>query len=694
MDRIFYPDAVVVIGVSEHPDNLAANIISNLQEFGYSGDVYAVGLHSGEVHGVPILTSIESLPDGVDLGVILTPAATVPGLLESCGKRGILRAVVESGGFSEFSEEGRGLEERMYAAAGRSDVRFVGPNCISVINMENGLCLPFVRLERRMARRGSVSVLAQSGGISITYAILFSEAGLGVNKVVSMGNKVDLDEVDYLKFLLEDPGTEIICLYLESIEEGRQLIELAASSPKPVIVHKANRSRASTGIALSHTAALANDDRIVDAALRQAGVARAVSFDDAVALAQGFSLPSVLGNDVVVASRSGGHAVVAADLLDAHGFHLMSIPEEFLADVQSLSRADVIALTNPLDLGSIFDFDLYGRIVERCLRGLDPHALLLVHTYSPGDESEMSRHLVRRLQDLSHDTDTPVAFCAFAPQQEIELLKREVDYPIFTEIEAAVRALGASRDRHARPSHLLPLPARPGQRPQQVDDLLTQDGALTTDAALALCAAFGLPVAEWAAVDSVGGALTAAGAIGYPVALKVLSPDLIHKSDVGGVALEIGNRRTLRATYDALLARVEERAPHVYVTGVLVQQMLSGGWEVILGGRRDPSFGPVVMFGLGGVYVEVFGDVVFRLAPLTREGAVGMISDVRASRLLRGIRGEPPADLDALVEALLALSHLLIECPEVVEIELNPLLVFERGVAAVDARGVVRCQKT
>ena len=694
MDRIFYPDAVVVIGVSEHPDNLAANIISNLQEFGYSGDVYAVGLHSGEVHGVPILTSIESLPDGVDLGVILTPAATVPGLLESCGKRGILRAVVESGGFSEFSEEGRGLEERMYAAAGRSDVRFVGPNCISVINMENGLCLPFVRLERRMARRGSVSVLAQSGGISITYAILFSEAGLGVNKVVSMGNKVDLDEVDYLKFLLEDPGTEIICLYLESIEEGRQLIELAASSPKPVIVHKANRSRASTGIALSHTAALANDDRIVDAALRQAGVARAVSFDDAVALAQGFSLPSVLGNDVVVASRSGGHAVVAADLLDAHGFHLMSIPEEFLADVQSLSRADVIALTNPLDLGSIFDFDLYGRIVERCLRGLDPHALLLVHTYSPGDESEMSRHLVRRLQDLSHDTDTPVAFCAFAPQQEIELLKREVDYPIFTEIEAAVRALGASRDRHARPSHLLPLPARPGQRPQQVDDLLTQDGALTTDAALALCAAFGLPVAEWAAVDSVGGALTAAGAIGYPVALKVLSPDLIHKSDVGGVALEIGNRRTLRATYDALLARVEQRAPHIYVTGVLVQQMLSGGWEVILGGRRDPSFGPVVMFGLGGVYVEVFGDVVFRLAPLTREGAVGMISDVRASRLLRGIRGEPPADLDALVEALLALSHLLIECPEVVEIELNPLLVFERGVAAVDARGVVRCQKT
>jgi acetyltransferase len=694
VDRIFYPDAVVVIGVSEHPDNLAANIISNLQEFGYSGDVYAVGLHGGEVHGVPILTSIESLPDGVDLAVILTPAATIPSLLESCGKRGILRAVVESGGFSEFSGKGRGLEERIYAAACRWGIRFVGPNCISVINMENGLCLPFVHLERRMAKRGSVSVLAQSGGISITYAILLSEAGLGVNKVVSMGNKVDLDEVDYLTFLLEDPGTEIICLYLESIEEGRRLTELAASSPKPVIVHKANRSQASTQIAFSHTAALANDDRIVGAALRQARIVRAVSFDDAVALAQGFSLPSVLGNDVVVASRSGGHAVVAADIVETHGFHLIPISEEFRADVQSLFRADVIALTNPLDLGAIFDFDLYGRIVEKCLRALEPNALLLVHTYSPGAESDMSRHLVRRLHDLSHEMDTPVAFCAFAPQEEIKLLKREVDYPIFTEIEAAVRALAASRDRYTRPSRLFPLLPKPGQRPQQVEGLLTRDGALTTDVALALCAAFDLPVAEWAAVHSVDGALTAAGAIGYPVALKVLSPDIVHKSDVGGVALKIGDREALRATYDALLAQVGERAPHVQVTGVLVQQMLSGGREVILGGGRDPSFGPVVMFGLGGVYVEVFNDIVFRLAPLTREEAVEMIFEVRASRLLRGIRGEPPADLDAVVEALLALSRLLIECPEVTEIDINPLLVLEQGVAAVDARGMVRCQKT
>ena len=694
MDKIFYPDSVVVIGVSERPDNLAANIIRNLLEFGYGGDVYAVGLRSGQVHGIPILTSVEALPEGVDLAVILTPAATVPGLLDACGRKGTRRAVIESGGFAEFSEAGRRLEEQVCEVARRWNIRFVGPNCISVVNTENGLCLPFVDLNPRAVKRGPVSVLAQSGGVSITYALLLSEAGLGVNKVVSMGNKADLDEVDYLTYLLDDPGTESICLYLESIEEGRRLVELAASSPKPVIVHKANTAQASAQIAFSHTAALANDDRIVSAALRQAGVARAGSFDDAVALAQGFALPVVRGNDLIVVSRSGGHAVVAADAAGANGFHLVPIPDNFLAGVRSLFPADVIALTNPLDLGVIFDFDLYGHIVEECLRVLDPDALLLVHTYSAGPEGEMSRRLAHRLRGLSRELDKPVAFCAFAQREEVEALRQGLDYPVFTEIEAAVRALAASRDRYVRPARLLPLPSAPAGRPREIEGLLTHGGVLTTDAALGLCAAFGIPTAKWAVVESVEGALVVASAIGYPVALKALSPDVVHKSDVGGVVLGIESPDALRTEFAALLARVEERVPGVQVEGVLVQQMLSGGREVILGGRRDPSFGPVVMFGLGGVYVEVFEDVAFRLAPLTREEAEEMISEVRGSRLLQGVRGQAPADVEAVVEALLGLSRLLVECPEVAEIDVNPLLVFEHGVAAVDARVVVDRQKT
>ena len=690
MDKIFYPDSIVVVGVSERTDNLATTIISNLLAFGYEGDIHAVGLRSGEVHGIPILTSLQSLPDGVDLAVVLTPAATVPGLVEACGQKGISRVVIESGGFAEFSEAGRELEAQVRAVARRWGIRFVGPNCISVVNMENGLCLPFTLLEKRSARRGPVSVLAQSGGVSITYLYLLSEAGLGVNKVVSMGNKADLDEVDYLSFLLDDPGTEIVCLYLESIEEGRRLMALAASSSKPIIVHKANTGRASAEIAFSHTAALANDDRIVNAALGQARLARATSFDDAVALAQGFALPPVRGRDLVIVARSGGHAVVAADAAEANGFRLVPMPGDFLAEVQSMFRADVITLTNPLDLGAIFDFGLYGRIVEECLRALDPDALLLVHTYSSGLEGEMSRALVRRVQELSHELGKPVVLCAFAPQEEVEGLKQETDYPVFTEIEAAVRALAASRDRCTGAGRLPSLSPATLDRPGQVERLLAHDGVLMADAALALCAAFGIPAAPWAVVDSVEGALTAASRIGYPVALKALSADLPHKSDVGGVVLDVDSPEALRGAFPALVARVAERVPGVRVEGVLLQRMLSGGREVILGGKRDPSFGPVVMFGLGGVYVEVFEDVAFRLAPLTRQAAEGMIAEVRGSRLLGGVRGEPAVDGEAVIEALLALSRLLVACPEVVEIDVNPMLVFERNGAAVDARAVVR----
>jgi acetyltransferase len=517
---------------------------------------------------------------------------------------------------------------------------------------------------------------------------------LGVNKVVSMGNKTDLDEVDYLTFLLDDPGTEIICLYLESIDEGRRLVELAATSTKPVIVHKANTGQASAQIAFSHTAALANDDRIVSAAMRQAGIARATSFDDAVTLARGFALPAVRGDGLVVISRSGGHAVVAADAVETHGFHLLPIPGDLLADVRSLFRADVIALTNPLDLGVLFDFDLYGCIVDGCLRVIDPDAVLMVHTYSAVSEADMSHQLVRRVEELSRDLDRPVAFCAFAQREEVERLKRETNLPVFTEIAAAMRALAGSRDHHGRPARLLPLPSAPVQRPHEVEGLLKWDGVLTADAALGLCASFDIPTGEWAVVESVEGALVAAGAIRYPVTLKMLSPDIVHKSDMGGVVLDVAGPDQLRSEFPGLVARAEERAPGARISGVLVQQMMSRGRELILGGKRDPSFGPVVMFGLGGVYVEVFADVAFRLAPLTREDAEAMILEVQGSRLLRGVRGESPADVEAVAGALLALSRLMVACPEVVEIDVNPLLVFEQGVAAVDARAVVRRQNT
>ncbi len=682
MERIFYPRNIVVIGVSERPDNLGRNILANLRAFGYQGDLYAVGRRPGQTHGVPIVASLEEVPDGLDLAVILVPAALVPDLVAACGRKGIERIVIESGGFSEFSPAGRELEEQVVEAAREWGIRFVGPNCISVVNLEAGVCLPFASVTPDPVRLGTASVVAQSGGVSITYLDRFSAAGVGVNKVVSIGNKADLDEADYLRYLLDDPGTEMICLYLESIGEGRQLMGLARSAPKPIIVHKTNRGQASQRIALSHTAALADDDRIVSGALRQAGMLRAESFRDAVAIGQGLALPPVNGNRLMVISRSGGHAVAAADAAERYGFDLPPLSDAFASRVRDLFRADVIALTNPLDLGVIFDFELYAEITEECLRTVAPDAVLLINTYSY-NEIDVSRRMAQRVERIVDELDRPVALCIYAQGDEARGVQDEIDLPVFTEIDEAVRGLAASRDWHRRQAQRESAPALRPETAAPAAPAPLPAGALPMDQALALCRRYGVPAADWETVDSASEAAQAAGRLGMPVALKLLAVDVVHKSDVGGVALDLEDGAAVERAAEEMLAQVAGPAR------LMVQPMVAGGVEVILGGKQDPSFGPVVMFGLGGIHVEVFDDVAFRVAPLTRFDAEEMIDEVKASRLLDGVRGTPPADREALVEAILAVSRLMAENPRLVELDVNPLLVLEEGAVAVDARARV-----
>jgi acyl-CoA synthetase (NDP forming) len=683
MQCIFYPNSIVVIGVSERPENLARTIVINLSTFGYKGRVFAVGRRKGIVQGIPIATSLDQVPDGLDLAVILTPAATVPDLVEACGRKGIRRVVIESGGFGEFSEEGRKLEQRLLEIAHRWDMRFVGPNCISVINLENGLCLPFGSMSSVNARLGPASIVSQSGGVSLTYVDRFFMAGVGVNKAVSIGNKTDLDETDYLEYLLHDPGTGIVCLYLESIGDGRRLMDLARPSKKPIIVHKVNRVQASHNIALSHTAALADDDRIVSAALRQAGILRAEDIRESVALTQGLSLPPVKGNDLVVISRSGGHAVIAADVAERYGFQLTSLPGELMERVRALLPADVIALTNPIDLGVIFDFDLYARIVEDCLHILSPDAVLLINTYTLS-EAEGAHRLARRIEEIVRESGRPIAFCVYSQGNESQVVQEHTGLPVFDEIEDAVRGLAASRDWNRwRTRRIDPTGDTQHASPQQARELLTRSGVLTADQALALCQIYGIPVASSEVVNDPEEAVQAANRLGYPVAIKALATELVHKSDMGGVGLALGDETALRREAAAMLARF----PHP--TRLMVQRMVSGGLEVILGGKRDRSFGPVVMFGLGGINVEVFNDVAFRVAPLSRADAEEMIEELRGKRLFKGVRGKPPMDRETLIKALLSLSCMLVHNPRIIEVDVNPLLVLEHGAAAVDARAVV-----
>jgi len=683
MQRIFYPESIVVIGVSERPDNLARTIVGNLCYFGYKGKLFAVGRREGKVQGIPIATSLDEVPDGLDLAVILTPAATVPDLMEACGRKGIHRVVIESGGFSEFSQEGRRLEQRLVEIARRWDIRFVGPNCISVMNLENGVCLPFGDMSSGNARLGPASVVSQSGGVSLTYVDRLCVAGVGVDKAVSIGNKTDLNENDYLEYLLQDPGTKIVCLYLESIGDGRRLMDLARSSKKPIIAHKVNRAEASHRVALSHTAALADDDQIVSAAFRQVGVIRAQDLRDSVAIAQGLTLPPVRGSRLVVISRSGGHAVIAADAAERYGFQLAPLPDELTERVRALFPADVIAVTNPIDLGVIFDFDMYAGVVEECLKMLSPDAVLLINTYTL-TEAEGAHRLARRVEEIVRESGRPIAFCVYSQGNESQVVQQHTNLPVFAEIEDAIRGLAASRDWNRRQARLTKATDDVvNVSREDAQHLLQKSGVLTADQALALCQAYGIPVAPFEIANDPDEAVRAANRLGYPVALKALAAQLVHKTDMGGVALGLRDAAAVKREATAMLARIAPPAK------LLVQRMVSGGLEVILGGKRDRSFGPVVMFGLGGIYVEVLSDVAFRVAPLSSVDAEEMIEEVRGKRLLEGVRGKPHMDREALIKAILSLSRMLVENPRITELDINPLLVLEHGAAAVDARAAV-----
>ena len=684
MDQLFNPKSVVVIGVSENPDNLARIIVENLFKFQFKGEIILVGKREGILFGRKTYTSPDELREGIDVAVILTPASTVPGILEACGRKKIPWAIIESGGFREYSDKGAELEKEVLRIAKKWGIRIVGPNGIGIINIENGFVVPFVKLRPEAVNKGKVSVLAQSGGVTIGYLNLLASANVGIAKMVSMGNKLDLNEIDYLKYLTQDPQTEIIGLYLEGLERGRELMEIARSTSKPIILHKANIGEGSHHIAKLHTAALANDDRVVDAALKQSDIIRARDFRFFASAVKILSLPPMKGNSLVVLSRSGGIAIVAADSAERYGFKLFPLAKNFTGRIQSYFRAKVIQPTNPLDLGDLFDFDLYTKILDQALRIRGVDGILFQHG-SAGEEKEPSRRLIHAVKELSFRHKKPVALCYFTEEEELAFIKRTFDYPIFTEPSEALSALAVSREYFRKQNILKEKPPTYRVDRGRVKHLLQKAAGEKRDLLLPeayeVLQAYGIPVADYQVVHQKEDLKKVMNKIGVPVALKIISPEISHKSDVGGVVLNISRASEAEEAYDKM-----ERLVKGSSSGVLVQKMVSDGKEVILGAKQDPSFGPVLLFGLGGIYVEIFKETSLRVAPINRSEAEEMISELKTSAILKGVRGEKPLDMKALVENLLRLSQLMIDFPEIEGIDINPVKALEKGAVAVDAR--------
>jgi acetyltransferase len=693
MREIFYPSSVAVVGVSAKPTNLGRNIVANLIEYGFTGIVYAVGPSGGMIETRRIYRSVGDIPDHIDLAVILTPAQTVPAILEECGKKGIRNAIIETAGFREYTEEGRKLEEEIAQVADEYGILFVGPNCIGAINMENGLCVPFPRL-KKFVKQGDVSIITQSGGVGMSALNLMANEGLGLNKFVSVGNMLMIDAEDMLAYLIEDEGTELIFMYLESIRDGRKLMEIARKSPKPVVIFKANIGELGKNIAQSHTASLASDDKIVEAAFHQAGIIRVNSATTVGNNLKILGLPPMKGKNLAIISRSGGHAVMAADATELAGFNLAHFPESFLREIEKHFRASVIRLTNPLDLGDLFDLNVYAQIVEQTLELEDVDGIVFLHTSLSDAENQTSRKLLDRMIELVDKYDKPVAYYISAAAEEVNYLKQNYDFPIFTQVVETIRALEMSHHYHVQSTKIRTKAETPVYKVNRkgVKDLISQAQAeqrdLLISEALQVLEHYGIPTVPSVIAMTVEEAQSAAEEIGYPVAIKIIADQISHKSDVGGVQLNLRNSPAVTAAFEDMMDRIHMAYPEAKLDGVLVQPMVTGGQELILGGRQDPQFGPVLLAGLGGIFVEIFEESQVRVAPISRREATEMIQGLRGYQILAGARGHKAADIDKLVETLLRLSQLLTDFPEIKELDINPLRVFHEGEGcrALDAR--------
>jgi acetyltransferase len=696
MHPLFYPTSVAVIGVSERPANIARNVVSNLLEFDYQGILSLVGPRGGVFATRRIYRSVLEIPEPVDLAVILTPAAAVPAILEECGQKGIRWAVLETAGFREYSETAGQLEADILHVAASYGIRFIGPNCVGIINMENSLCLPFPPLYR-FIEPGGISILSQSGGFGMSVMSLMANEGLGLSKFVSVGNMLNIGAEELLAYLVDDPGTRLIFLYLESIQDGRRLMEIAQRSHKPILAFKANTGGLSRQIAASHTAALSGDDRVVDAAFSQCGIIRV---HDETSIVNGFKalqLPPMRGNQLAIVSRSGGHAVVAADACEAAGFKLAHFSDTFIREIESHFRASVIRLTNPLDLGDLFDLDVYAEIIERTLQQPWVDGVVFLHTSSTKTERDRTRELIARLEQAPRRYDKPIALYLTAAADELAYLRKTFAIPIFTQVVETIRALELSHrcyqaQQLQSESDVPQLAVDRAATRAKIDRAQAAGRDPLLDEAMAVLQHYGIPVAQSLRATTVEEAQAAAGRAGYPVALKVISEKISHKSDVGGVRLNLRDADAVAAAYQEMAERIRLERPGAAFDGVLVQPMAADGHELILGGRRDAQFGPVVLVGLGGVFVEILGEAALRVAPLGRRDAQAMIAELRGAAILQGARGRPAADTAAVVEALLRVSQLLCDFPEIRELDVNPLRVFDetQGCLALDARIILQ----
>jgi acetyltransferase len=697
LDCLFSPRSIAVVGTSRKKGSLGREILHNLVEYGFQGPVYPVNPKADFIHSMKAYPDVAAIPGQVDLAFIVVPKKYVLDAIKECGKKGVKGIVVISAGFKEIGEKGVALEQELVKNVKKYGMRMVGPNCMGIINTN-----PKIKMHGTFAPahpiRGRVGFMSQSGALGNIILDYAKALNIGFSKFVSLGNKADVSANDILEDLEHDENTDIILMYLESFGNPRKFTNIVRriSKIKPIIAVKAGRTLAGAQAASSHTGALAGMDVAVDALFEQCGVHRASSIEELFDYALAFAnQPLPKGNRVAVLSNAGGPAILATDACVSLGLEMASF-ESKTTQYLKKNLPEEASVKNPVDILGDGGPDRYQMALEAIIN--DPNVDAIITIFVPPQITN-PLEVAEAITEVSNKYPKPVLGCfmgreeLFAGIEELE----EHNVPAYLFPESAAKALSGMYSYYKWTHKKFGKPKKFQVNLDMVRKILKkvkESGRtqLTSYEVECVLSAYGFPYPKSGVVKSEKDVVKIAKKIGYPVVLKIASSKILHKSDVGGVIVDIRTDKELRTGYNNIMASLKKHKKTMDIDGIQVQEMIKGGKETILGVTNDPQFGPLIMFGLGGIYVEVLKDVAFRVHPLTTIDAKEMVRSIQGYKMLKGVRGEKPVDLDQIEENLLKLSQLITDFPEIEQVDINPLLAFEKGkqCKVVDAKIVLK----
>lgn len=695
LERFFRPKSVAVVGASREEGKVGFSVLDNLLKYGFAGKVFPVNPKASEILGVKTYPDIASIPEQIEFAVLVVPPPACISSLAPLAQKGCDSAVVISAGFKEGGAEGAKKELELAQEAKRVGMRLIGPNCLGLIDTHSGLNASFAA---GMPPQGSIAFFSQSGALCTAILDWAQGEGVGFSKFISLGNKADLSELELLDFLADDPETKVILGYLEGVEDGPAFMQKAraASKKKPLIITKAGFTAAGAKAASSHTGTLAGSDKAFQAAFLQSGVIRARSLEDLFDFALAFAYqPLPQAGRLAILTNAGGPGIIAADAAEESRVELAVFKHDTINKLKKV-LPPTANLYNPVDIIGDAREDRYQAAMEALLEDEGVDGLLVLLSPQAMTEPEKPARVVGQLSE-THDKTVLASFMGEATVKAGWEILKQHGVPHYPFPERAVRSFKTMVD-YAR-WRLKPEPQITAYKVERekVAQLLKEakergEVELGERYAREVIEAYGFHFPQNILAKTAREAAAAASGMNYPVVMKIASPDILHKTEVGGVRLNLRTAKEVEKAFQEITGNARRYMPQAIIWGTSVQEMVTGGKEVILGMSRDPSFGPLIMFGLGGIYVEVLKDVSFRIAPLDVREARQMVKEIHAYPLLHGVRGEKPSDIEGIVESLCRLSQLVTDFPQILELDINPLVVKERGqgVTALDARLVIK----